>query len=70
MMFQIKNEGGYIVEAYIALHNESIPYWHPIRNFGDNQGDARLFMQVDCPKFSANDVIILANRYKRHLEAI
>ena len=51
MQFQVaERNGDYIVEAYIIEdHNSLRGYWHPLRNFGDHQGDAIAFKEYDCP---------------------
>lgn len=46
-MYQINyTTDGYIVEVF----NTNTGHWDPIANFGDNQGDARYFMEYDAPR--------------------
>lgn len=61
--FQISNEPwGYVVEAYYP-DKDGTERWLPLRNFGDRQGDAIDFRDIDCPELT--DVLIrgLINRY-------
>lgn len=63
MMFQICNEPhGYVVEVHI-LDNDGICRWHPLRNFGERQGDARFFKEYDCPKLSDTIINALIRAY-------
>ena len=58
MMFQIENTpGGYVVSCYYDLH------WHPLRNFGDRQGDARFFKEHDCPMLEDGMIRALIKHY-------
>lgn len=52
MQFQVaERNGDYIVEAYVIEdHNSLRGYWHPLRNFGEHQGDAIAFKEYDCPR--------------------
>ena len=69
--FQISNEPwGYVVEVYWpdAFGNY---HWHPLRNFGDRQGDAIDFRDIDCPTYEPKLIQTLIkmydkqNKYKR-----
>lgn len=47
--FQISNEPwGYVVEVYWPDW-DGIERWLPLRNFGDRQGDALSYRDIDCP---------------------
>ena len=35
----------------------------PLRNFGQRQGDAKVFQTEDCPKLSETELKYLAKRY-------
>ncbi|MBQ9711499.1 MAG: hypothetical protein IJV54_04365 [Bacteroidales bacterium] len=51
MMFQVSStEDGYIVEAYMP-DRDGLPRWTPLRNFGEHQGDAKDFCEMDCPRY-------------------
>lgn len=54
MQFQVSNTpDGYIVEANVVTDfNSLIGSWRPLRNFGDRQGDAIAFRDIDCPEGS------------------
>jgi len=63
MMFQICNmPHGYVVEAHI-MDSDGVFRWHPLRNFGDRQGDARAFMEYDCRELEDNVIRALIRRY-------
>jgi hypothetical protein len=62
-MFQISNDPhGYVVEVNI-LDSDGVCRWHPLRNFGDRQGDARAFKEFDCPELNDNVLRALIKRY-------
>ena len=61
-MFQIRNENGYIVDVHI-LDNDGVMRWHPIRNFGDRQGDARAYKEFDCPELDEAHLRVLIRQY-------
>ena len=51
MMFQVSDtENGYVVEAYLP-DRDGLPRWTPLRNFGERQGDAKDFCEMDCPRY-------------------
>ena len=66
MMFQIREHNGdYIVEAYIVEDANSLRgYWHPLRNFGERQGDAICYKDYDCPKLDDAMLRLLIKQYK------
>lgn len=50
-MFQVSDtENGYVVEAYLP-DRDGLPRWTPLRNFGERQGDAKDFCEMDCPRY-------------------
>ena len=58
MMFQVENNPeGYVVSCYHDLQ------WHPLRNFGERQGDARFFKEYDCPKLEDGMIRALIKHY-------
>lgn len=60
MMFQVENNPeGYVVSCYKDMH------WHPLRNFGERQGDAFAFRDWDCPHLSDSEINILIRRYDK-----
>jgi len=65
MQFQVaERNGDYIVEAYIIEdHNSLRGYWHPLRNFGDHQGDAIAFREYDCPRLDDFHLRALIKNY-------
>lgn len=65
MQFQIReNKGDYIVEAYIIEDQNSLyGHWHPLRNFGERQGDAIFFKEYDCPKLEETHIRLLIKNY-------
>lgn len=63
MIFQISNEPhGYVVEVHYQ-DIDGIFRWHPLRNFGERQGDAKLFKGVDCPKLEDWQIRVLIKGY-------
>ena len=67
-MFQICNEPhGYVVEVHYP-DNDGISRWHPLRNFGERQGDARLFKEVDCPKLEDWQIRALIKGYNHEVK--
>ena len=65
MMFQVaERNGDYIVEAYIIEdHNSLRGHWHPLRNFGERQGDAISFKEWDCPRLEESQLRLLVKNY-------
>ena len=60
MMYQVENTPcGYVVICYYDLH------WHPLRNFGDRQGDAFAFRDWDCPHLSDTQIKMLERAYNK-----
>lgn len=37
--------------------------YHPLRNFGDHQGDAKMFQEVDCPQLTDLQLRSLIKNY-------
>lgn len=61
--FQIANEPwGYVVEAHWQ-DEDGVYRWHPLRNFGDRQGDALDFCHHDCPSYEPAVIKTLIGRY-------
>lgn len=52
---------GYVVEVFLLVGSSWS--WHPLRNFGDRQGDARDFAFVDVPSFSESQIKLLRSSY-------
>lgn len=71
-MFQVREENGdYIVDAYIIEdHNSLRGYWHPLRNFGERQGDAICFKEYDCPKLEDSQLKMLVKSYNNERKYI
>lgn len=65
MMFQVENlPEGYVVSCYHDCH------WHPLRNFGDRQGDAIEFRDWDCPRLPMQHISILERQYNKDTKYI
>ena len=61
--FQVSSEPwGYVVEAYFP-DTDGCERWQPLRNFGDRQGDAIDFRDIDCPELSDANIKALISRY-------
>lgn len=67
MQFQVCNSPeGYVVEAYVIEDpNSSGGYWYPLRNFGDRQGDAIEFKEIDCPRLEDSQIRQLIKQYRK-----
>lgn len=65
MQFQIReHKGDYIVEAYIIEDPNSLyGHWFPLRNFGERQGDAILYKNIDCPRLEDQMLRLLIKNY-------
>lgn len=65
MQFQIRNTPqGYVVEAHVIDDpNGLLGHWHPLRNFGDRQGDAIAFRDFDCPQLTDAHIRALIRAY-------
>lgn len=62
MKYQVRNSNqGYIVDVY---YNGK---WHPIRNFGNRQGDARLFAYSDAESLSELQLQMMIKNYKNDI---
>ena len=60
MMFQVGNTPeGYVVSCY---HDGN---WHPLRNFGERQGDAFAFRDWDCPHLDDAHIRMLERAYSK-----
>ena len=60
MMYQVENNPeGYVVSCYHDLQ------WHPLRNFGERQGDASAFRYWDCPHLSDTQIKMLERAYNK-----
>lgn len=69
MMFQVSNEPhGYVVEAYLMDHDGGNRHWVPLRNFGDRQGDARDYMEIDCPELNDAQIAAVARMYRPNVK--
>lgn len=42
--------------------------WQPLRNFGNRQGDAKLFKYADCPLLTDTQIKMLAKRFDRSVK--
>ena len=63
MMFQISNtDKGYVVEAFWP-DKDGNRHWEPLRNFGDRQGDAIEYRDIDCPELDDKTIRIIIERY-------
>ena len=62
MQFVLNYNRGY--EVGVVMWNEHGRFGtYPLRNFGDRQGDAKMFQMVDCPKLNEIQIRSLIKRY-------
>ena len=62
MWFSLNWNNGYEVGVNMPDEQGYIKY-HPLRNFGEHQGDAKLFQLVDCPKLTDLQLRMLIKNY-------
>ena len=63
MEFAINYEDGYVVCLVAYDEQWKRKRFFPLRNFGEHQGDARLFKEVDCPNLSDIQLRLLIKSY-------
>lgn len=69
--FGLEYTDGYVVTA-LGVKADGFKRWFCLRNFGDHQGDARLFKECDVTNLTQNEIIMLASNYNptRHYKRI
>lgn len=63
MEFAINYEDGYVVCLVAYDEQWKRKRFFPLRNFGEHQGDARLFKEADCPNLSDTQLRLLIKSY-------
>ena len=63
MEFAINYEDGYVVCLVAYDEQWKRKRFFPLRNFGEHQGDARLFKEADCPNLSDTQLHLLIKSY-------
>lgn len=58
-----EKNGDYIVQVFIDL-GDGCSRWHPLRNFGERQGDSIAFKEYDCPRLNLEQIRALIHNYK------
>lgn len=67
MQFGINWNDGY--EVCVLMEDERrLRRWLPMRNFGDRQGDACIFKEVDCPDLTDTQLRMLTKRFDRSVK--
>ena len=67
MQFGINWNDGY--EVCVLMEDErGLRCWQPLRNFGDRQGDARIFKEVDCPALTDTQLRMLTKHFDRSVK--
>ena len=67
MEFEIQNTAeGYVVAAH-TTDGSGYGQWHPLRNFGDRQGDAIEYMMYDCPRLTDPQISALIRNYRKEV---
>lgn len=64
MIFGLNYEDGYIVKVHM-IDEKGLARWFPLRNFGERQGDARIYREEDCPKLTDSDIRMTIRSYKK-----
>ena len=62
MQFGINWNDGYEVTVLMVGEHGYLRHF-PLRNFGERQGDARIFKEVDCPKLTDAQIRMLIKNY-------
>lgn len=64
MRVQVQPEGNnYVVSVHYALPNgNGLAYWWPLRKLC-NQGDAFLYKEIDVPRLTDRQIVMLIKRY-------
>lgn len=58
-----ESKGDYIVECWMQFPGQAWPHWKPLINFGERQGDAKIFMLVDFKDLKGDRVYAMARNY-------
>lgn len=67
MQFAINYNDGY--EVCVLMENEQgFVRFHPLRNFGDHQGDAKIYKLHDCPNLSDMQIRALVKNFRREVK--
>lgn len=69
MIFGLDWNDGYLVSVHI-LDEKGNGRWYPLRNFGDRQGDARIYREEDCPKLTEADIKMTIRSYRADVKYI
>jgi len=63
MITQIENTpDGYVVGIYLR-DEYGMGHWHRLRNFGDSEGDAKAFRDIDLPELTDVKITALIRQY-------
>lgn len=63
MNIQIQPEGkDYVVSIFFCLPGDRLQRWWPIRKLA-SQGDAFLYRDIDAPKLTDRQIVLLIKRY-------
>ena len=67
MYFVLNYNEGYEV-GVVMLNDRGTVTTQPLRNFGDRQGDAKIFQLYDCPRMTMEQIKALAKRYDPNIK--
>ena len=67
MQFGINWNDGYEVTVLMVGEHGYLRHF-PLRNFGEHQGDARIFKEVDCPKLTDAQIRMLIKNYDQKVK--
>lgn len=62
--FAINYNNGYIVCLVAYCDTWKRKRFYPLRNFGEHQGDARIFKESDCLDLTDAQILMLIKSYK------
>ena len=63
MEFGINYNNGYVVNLIAYDEKWKRKKFFPLRNFGEHQGDARIFKEIDCPSLTDSQLRMLIKTY-------
>ena len=64
MEFAISYNNGYVVNLVAYDDTWKRKRYYPLRNFGEHQGDARIFKEADCPNLTDAQLRMLIKSYR------
>lgn len=67
MEFALQYHNGYVVCLLMYDEGWRRKRYFPLRNFGEHQGDARIYKDVDCPLLTDAQIKMLIKQYRNDI---